>query len=145
METLHFSIKINAPKKRVWDTMLADETFRLWAGEISEGAYYQGDWEQGSKITFINASGNGVLSRIAENKPYELILIENYGVIENGVEKTKSPEAALAADMHESYTFRETGGATEVSVSTNTDDEYKPIFERAWPKALLKLKALCER
>jgi uncharacterized protein YndB with AHSA1/START domain len=145
METLHFSIKIKAPKERVWSTMLADETFRQWAGEISKGSYYEGSWEQGGKIKFMNSNGSGVLSRIAKNKPHECISIENYGVIENGVEKTQSPEAAMATSMQETYTFRETDGVTEVLVTTNADGEYKPIFEQAWPKALLKLKALCER
>lgn len=145
METLHFSIKINAPKERVWDIMLADKPFRQWSGEISQGSYYEGSWEQGSNIRFMNATGGGVLSRIAQNKLHEFILIENYGVIEHGVEKTEGPIVAQAASMHENYTFTETDGITEVLVETNADDEYKPIFERVWPKALAKLKALCEQ
>lgn len=144
METLHFSIKINAPKEHVWNTMLADKTFRQWSNEISEGSHYEGTWEQGSKIKFIDSHGNGTLSRIAENKPYEFTSIENYGAITNGIESTESQNAIIAADMHETYTFKETNGVTEVSITTNADDEYKPIFEQAWPRALLKLKALCE-
>lgn len=144
METLYFSIKINAPKKHVWNTMLTDETFRQWSNEISKGSHYEGDWEQGSKIKFRDSNGNGTLSRIAENKLYELISIDNYGVIENGAESTTSSNARAVASMHENYTFKETNGATEVLINTNADDEFKPIFEQTWPKALVKLKALCE-
>lgn len=144
METLYFSIKINAPKEHVWNTMLADETFRQWSDEISEGSHYKGSWERGSKIKFIDSNGSGTLSRITESRLYESISIENYGVIANGVESTQSPDAKIAADMHENYTFKEANGMTEVLVNTNADDKFKLIFERVWPKALAKLKSLCE-
>ncbi|MDQ5893468.1 MAG: hypothetical protein QG640_480, partial [Patescibacteria group bacterium] len=30
MQKIHFSIQINAPKEKVWDTMLGEATYREW-------------------------------------------------------------------------------------------------------------------
>ena len=53
MTTLHYLIFINAPKEKVWDTMLKDETYREWTKPFCEGSYYRGDWSEGSKIIFL--------------------------------------------------------------------------------------------
>ena len=59
MEKLSFSIIINAPNKKVWDTMLEDNTYRIWTEEFSPGSHYIGDWNQGSKILFLGPSNDG--------------------------------------------------------------------------------------
>lgn len=34
-QKLHFTITINAPKEKVWDTMLQDTTFREWTAPFN--------------------------------------------------------------------------------------------------------------
>jgi hypothetical protein len=97
MQKLNFSIVINAPKEKVWKTMLEDATYRLWTTPFSEGSYYKGDWSKGSKIIFLGPNPEtgkegGMVSRIAENKLYEYISIEHLGIINDGVEDTTSEE-----------------------------------------------------
>ena len=121
MEKINFSVEINAPKEKVWDTMLGDKTYREWTKPFSPGGYFEGSWEEGSKMLFIGpdpetGKEGGMVSRIAENRPYEYISIEHLGIIHEGVEDTTSEEAKKWAPAHENYTFTEIEGGTRVDV-----------------------------
>ena len=146
MNTLHFSIFINAPKEKVWDTMLEDATYRLWTKPFNETSYYEGDWSEGSQILFLgtdterNVSG-GMISRIAKNIPFEYVSIQHLGMIENGVETLFEGDNAF-----ENYTLVEKDGGIELRIEmTNTLDEYVAYMNETWPKALDVLKALAEK
>lgn len=144
MQKLHFSVKVNAPKEKVWDTMLGEESYKQWTDVFMEGSYYEGSWSQGSKIRFLapDEEGNmqGMVSRIKENREYEYVSIEHLGFIQNGEEDTTSDWAGAL----ENYTFREKNGQTEVLVDMDTEEEYAEMFQEMWPKALEKLKKLAE-
>jgi hypothetical protein len=150
MQKLHFSIIINAPKEKVWHTMLEDKTYREWTAAFNPGSYYKGDWNKGSKILFLGPDPEtgiegGMVSRIAENKPYEYISIEHLGIVKNGVEDTTSEEAKKWAPAFENYTFEEKDGATEVLVEMDIDEKAAEIFNKMWPDALQRLKAIAEQ
>ena len=150
MEKLNFKIEINAPKEKVWNTMLEDATYRLWTTPFSEGSYYKGDWSKGSKIIFLGPNPEtgkegGMVSRIAENKLYEYISIEHLGMINDGVEDTTSEEVKKWTPAFENYTFKEKNGKTDVLVDMDINEEYKEMFEGMWPTALKKLKELAEK
>jgi len=147
MNTLNYSIFIDAPKEKVWDTMLEDATYREWSKPFNETSYYEGDWSEGSKILFLSKDkdGNtagGMNSKIAKNIPYQYISIQHLGLIENGVEKPWEGEG----DGFESYTFIEKDGGTQVDVElTNIPDSYLEMMNEMWPQALEALKALAEK
>jgi activator of Hsp90 ATPase-like protein len=150
MQKLHFSIVINAPKEKVWHTMLEDKTYREWTAAFNPGSHYKGDWNKGSKILFLGpdpktGEEGGMVSRIAENKPYEFISIEHLGIVHNGVEDTTSEEAKKWAPAFENYTFREKDGTTEVLVDMDIDEKEAEMFNKMWPDALQKLKELAEK
>src|SRR5690606_4647550 len=95
MKKLQFSIFINASKEKVWDTMLGEDTYRQWTKAFNPTSRFEGDWSEGSKILFIGTDENGeneggMVSRIAENRPYEYISIEHLGFVQGGVEDTES-------------------------------------------------------
>jgi len=150
MKKLHFSISIQAPKEKVWHAMLDDQPYREWAEAFSKGGYYQGSWEKGSKILFLGPDPDtgkegGMVSRIAENKPYEFISIEHLGIVNNGIEDTTSEEARKWSPAFENYTFSEKDGATELLIDLEVADEYVEMFERMWPDGLERLKNIAER
>ena len=145
MEKLNFSIEINAPKEKVWEIMLADETYRQWTEPFSPGSYFEGSWEEGSKMKFLSPGGDGMFAVIAENRPFEYLSIEHRGMIKNGTEDSESEEVKKWLPAHENYTFREKDGVTEVLVEMDTNEEYKKMFEETWPRALQVLKELSER
>ena len=148
MQKLKFSIVINAPKEKVWDTMLEDKTYRQWTEAFAPGSYYKGDWNQGSKMLFLGPGENGLMgmvSRIKENKKYEYISIEHLGFVQDGKEDTESEGAKSMAGALENYTFNENDGKTEVIVDMDSNEEYADMFKDMWPKALQKLKELAEQ
>lgn len=148
METLHFSITINAPKEMVWNTMLGEDTYREWTAEFMQGSYFEGNWNEGSRIYFLapgkNGKTSGMVSRIKENRQHEHVSIEHLGFVENGIEDTTSEAVKSWAGARENYTFRENNGQTDVLVDMDTSEEYKEMFLETWPKALQKLKKLSE-
>lgn len=150
MEKLHFSIDVNAPKEKVWATMLDDATYREWTRVFNKnGSWYEGDWTPGSTIRFIGPDDGGKLmgmvSRVKENRPYEYVSIEHLGIIHDGKEDTTSDEVNKWRPAFENYAFKEKNGVTEVSVDMDTQEDYKEMFEGMWPKALQELKRLAER
>lgn len=150
MQKIHFSIVVNAPKEKVWHTMLEDKTYREWTATFNPGSYYKGDWNKGSKILFLGpdpqtGEDGGMVSRIAENKPYEFISIEHLGIVHNGVEDTTSEDAKKWAPAFENYTFKEKDGTTEVRVDIDIDEKEAEMFNKMWPDALRKLKELAEK
>lgn len=157
MQKIYFSIFIKAPREKVWDTILSEDTYREWASVFNPGSYFKGSWEEGSKMLFLgpNPEGGtegGMVSRIKENRLHKFISIEHLGIINNGVEDTTSEEAKKWSSSYENYTFLDKDGGTEVLVDlsvideyTDMFEEYKDMFEDKWPAALLKLKELAER
>jgi uncharacterized protein YndB with AHSA1/START domain len=144
METLNFSIKINAPKEKVWDVLLGEKTYPEWTSVFAPGSEAETDWKEGSRALFTDGKGNGMISRIAKNIPNEFISIEHLGMIENGVEDLTSDKVKAWAGAHENYTLKESGGGSELVVDMDTDKEYKDYFTKTWPMALDKVKAIAE-
>ena len=133
MIKLRFSIEIKAPKEKVWDTMLSDETYRQWTEAFSPGSYFEGSWDEGADIKFLaskkDGDPDGMMSKIKENKPYEFISIEHIGIIKDGKEDIASEEVKKWSGALENYTLKEKDGMTEVLVEMDSVDEYKEMFE----------------
>ncbi|HVR28715.1 MAG TPA: SRPBCC domain-containing protein [Thermoanaerobaculia bacterium] len=148
MRRLHFSITVEAPREKVWETMLGDTTYRQWTSAFAPGSYYEGDWGRGSKILFLapgeDGKLGGMVTRIAESRPPEYVSIEHLGMVQDGREDTESEAVKEWAGARESYTLKEIDGGTEVSVEMDTTEEHEAMFEEIWPKALQKLKELAE-
>lgn len=147
MNTLNYSIFINADKEKVWNTMLEDATYRQWTKAFNETSHYVGDWSEGSKIHFLGTDENGdnlggMVSEIAKNIPFEYVSIKHLGIIENGVEKPYDENTV----GFENYSFTEKDGGTQLDVElTNLPVEYQDMMNEMWPKALDILKEISER
>lgn len=148
METMHMEISINAGAEKVYDTMLDEKKFREWTVDFNPTSHYKGSWEKGSKIIFLGTDeqGNvgGMVSRIKENVPNRFVSIEHLGIIQGDKEILSGPEIEGWAGALENYTLTEKNGKTLLAVDVDVNQEYKDYFTETWPKALDKLKALCE-
>ena len=146
-KTLTFSVSIQSPRIHVWETMISLEGYRVWTAAFMEGCYFSGSWEQGTKIQFLapdTGGGGGMTAVIAENRPYEFISIKHLGEVAGGVEDTTSEKVLAWAPAYENYSFAETSGGTEVTVSLDTLPEHETYMNETFPKALALLKNLCE-
>jgi uncharacterized protein YndB with AHSA1/START domain len=147
MRRLTFRIEIDAPRSRVWSAMLDDATYRDWTSEFSPGSRFEGDWGEGSRIRFIGPGENGdggIVSRVRANRLHEYVELEHIGVVHEGREDTTSDVAHEWAGAHESYTFTDAGGKTELLVKCDTTEEHEAMFGEMWPRALERLKAISE-
>lgn len=143
MKRLEFTARINAPRERVWHTMLDDATYRDWTRAFSEGSYFEGDWSEGSVMRFLGPDGQGGLAhRVRECRPFERVAMTVIGVIENGAVKQAPGEWTGAI---EEYTLRDAGDQTELHVAVDTAEQYAGMMNDGWNKALARLKELAER
>lgn len=149
IKKLQFKEIINAPVEKVWDIMLSDETYRQWTEAFHAGSYFEGDWSEGSNIKFLAVDDGklgGMFSKIAKNDKYKFISIEHLGLISEGVVDTESDFAKKFAGAFENYTFNKVDdNTTELLVEVDAEEgEFATMFEGMWPKALEKLKSMCE-
>lgn len=148
MEKIHTSVIIRASREKVWDTMLTDASYRKWTSAFHPGSYYKGTLAQGEKILFLgpNEGGEmGMVSRVAEIRPYEFVSFEHLGIVRNGVEDIESEEAKKWSPAFENYTFTDKDGGTEVVIDQDIESSYKTEFEEMWRRALTLLKDLAEK
>ncbi len=130
--------------------MLSQDTYREWVGTFSEGARFEGSWDQGSKICFLgpdpeSGKEGGMFSLIKENRLHEFVSIEHLGMVIDGVEDTTSEEAKKWVSAYENYTFTEEEGVTTLTVDIDVAEEYIEMFNEMWAQGLAKIKEIAER
>lgn len=145
MKTLTFETTIQAPRQRVWDTLIGEQTYPAWTAAFSEGSYFTGSWDEGARIQFRSPGGDGMSSVIAENRLHEFISIRHLGMIEKGVEDTTSEKVRAWAPAHENYRLADAPGGCRLTVTLDTAPDWEQYMQDAFPKALGSLKAMCER
>ena len=146
MEKIHFSTNIDASNKKVWDVLWDDNSYREWTSVFAEGSYAKTDnWKEGSKVLFLSPGGDGMVSRVAANKPNKFMSFEHLGVVKKGIEDTESEEVKGWAGAKESYTLIEDNGKTKLEVDLDSTDEFKDYFLKTFPLALEKVKDLAEK
>lgn len=146
MEHLEYKIEIAAPAKKVWETMLQEETYKQWVGKSWPGSLYEGKWAKGEKIRFIGPDGSGTLAELVEVKPYEAIFARHIAALQPGSIEDRTSEMARGwIGTTEEYRFTEHHGKTTLTVSMETTPEWGKMFDEGWPTALEELKKLTER
>ena len=145
LKTINKSVNINAPKEKVWKVLLDDKYTRTWYNEFSEGTYAETDWTPGSKALFRDKSGMGLIAKITENKPYEVIAMEHQGMItSSGKEDYDSEMAKSVKGAIEKYTLSEDNGTTRLQITCDMEEKYFDSMSNAWERALNKVKELSE-
>jgi len=85
-----------------------------------------------------------MIAEIVEHIPNSFISIRHYGIVDGDNEITDGPKVEAWAGAFENYTFLESEGHTSLTVELDTNEEYAQYFDEAWPRALRKLKEICE-
>lgn len=145
MEKQSFRILINAPREMVWSFLWEDSHYREWTTVFCDGSYAESDWQEGSKILFLSPGRNGMVSQIAVKRSPEFMSFRHLGEVKEGVEDTTSDAVKDWSGAEENYTLKESGNATELMVEMDMNDQMREYFMDTWPKALERIKQLCER
>jgi len=161
MKKLQFKVSINAPVSRVYDFMLgisSKSTYEQWTSLFNPTSTYEGSWDKGNKILFVGVDEKGekggMVSRIVENIPKQFVSIQHYGLLVGGKEITEGPEVEKWANGFEDYSFEENNahpddpvgrGTTSLTVDLDTTEDFLDYMNENYPKALNKLKEICEK
>jgi uncharacterized protein YndB with AHSA1/START domain len=147
-EMLHFEITIDNTPENIFRIMLEDVAFRQWTAVFNPTSRYMGSWAKGEKIVFLgtdtDGKSGGMVCRIRENIPGRFLSIESLREIVDGKEVNGNEHSNTWRGSLENYSFKPVGSQTLLSVDTDVPTDMKSYFTEAWPKALAKLKSLCE-
>lgn len=152
MRKLQFKININASANKVYDTMLGisnKSTYEQWTALFNPTSTYEGSWAKSSKIMFFGTDDKGekggMVSEIFDNIPNKFVSIRHYGLVKADEEITEGPEVEKWANGFENYTFEESNGISMVIVDLDTTEDFLGYMNETYPKALDKLKEICEK
>src|SRR5690606_35891440 len=120
-----------------------------WTALFNPTSSYEGSWEKGAKMRFIGmdeqGEKGGMVSEIADLMPNRFVSIRHYGLVKGENEITEGPEVEKWANGYENYTFVENNGTTSVTVDLDIVEEFADYMNEKYPKALQKLKEICEQ
>ncbi|QHS55764.1 SRPBCC domain-containing protein [Mucilaginibacter sp. 14171R-50] len=142
-----YSISINAPRKKVWETLWGETTYTQWTAPFCEGSKAVTDWQEGSKVLFTDREDRGMIAVIARCIPYEYMSFKMLGELVNGIEDFTSENARKIAGAFENYTLTPEGDKTLLVINLtgmNMDKGIMDYLAAAWPKALEALKLIAE-
>ena len=140
---MQFSIKIDASREKVWQTLWEDKTFRDWGNIIDEGLYMEGVMAEGSEVQFISSvSGVGVTSVIEKLAPHEYIAFKQ---VADTMDSGKQVREKEWTGGKESFELIEKNGITNLTVKIDVPPGLEEIFQDRFPKALERVKILAEK
>lgn len=144
----NFTIEINAAAAHIFKILTDKKGFSDWTSVFNPTSHYEGSWKKGSKIRFLGEDEHGkitgMVSEIREFIPGIFISIVHHGQVRDGIEVMEGPGVDEWSGALEEYFLRENEGRTELKVSMDIIAEFRNYFEMTWPRALQKLKEICE-
>jgi uncharacterized protein YndB with AHSA1/START domain len=144
IEKLTFIVEINAKAATVWNKLWNSESYKIWTGAFCEGSYYEGELQQGNRVHLLTPSGEGMYSDVFFVKENEKFVFQHNGNIKDFAEQPIDEATSKWTGCFEAYTLTEKDGKTELKVEVDTVNEYIDFMKTTFPKALEKLKILCE-
>ncbi len=145
METLKYTVLIEAEPAVVWQVMLDETTYRQWVKAFSPDSYYDGVWEQGADMLFLDPNMGGTKAVLEVVEPPHRILARHVALVDQqGVESTSGPMADGWIGSTEAYEFVPIGDATRLDIVIKTHEDFVDMFDAGWPAGLAVLKRLCE-
>lgn len=145
MKTIKKKIDIRASREAVWSVLTEDQYVRQWYTAFSESARAETDWKIGSKVLFIDDTQNGLIGKVVQNKPNELLSVEYTGMVLNGKEDYEHPESIAVKGGYETYALLQKKDVTELQISGDMSDGLYNAMSSLWDDALVKLKSLAEQ
>lgn len=144
MKKATFSVQINAPKEKVWETLWNDATYRQWTTVFHEGSHAVSDWQEGSEVLFLGPDGGGMFSKIERMVSNEIMEFKHLGMFKDGEKQPSTEETKAWEGCMENYYLTQTNGNTELRVELDIAEDHEDFFKEAFPKALQKVKELAE-
>jgi uncharacterized protein YndB with AHSA1/START domain len=144
LKKINFSISINATKEKVWNVLWDDENYKAWTAAFAAGSHAVTDWQEGSKVLFLDGKGDGMFCSIAKKIPNEFMSFKYNGEVKNNVEILADEKISPWVNGHENYTLVEEKGTTTLNVEIMVTESMMDYFTKTFPKALQLVKEIAE-
>ena len=135
MKALEFSTEVNATPEKVWKTLWENDSYTIW----SSGNRFEGNWEQGSTMKFLDPKNNGMYNEVEINNPEKELKMKHIGWIFDGELSPQGWE-----DSNISYQLEPNENSTKLNVKINALDEFVDFYNDYIPKISAKIKELSE-
>jgi uncharacterized protein YndB with AHSA1/START domain len=144
LKKISFSATIKASKEKVWAVLWNDESYKAWTSAFTQGSHAVSDWNEGSKILFLDAKGSGMYSTIAKKIPNEFMAFKHIGEVKDNIEQPLNEKNQSWSGSTENYTLKETDGVTELTIEMDVVESFMDYFTKTFPVALEYIKNLAE-
>lgn len=143
LKDLEFSIEIAAPVARVWDCMLDPLAYRDWTSAFAQGSYYEGSWEAGRRLRFLDPRGFGMEAVVDESRLHEWLALRLVGELREG--RPVADSRLIREPARETYRFSPTPeGGTRLTIQLQGWEGFLDVLQATWPQALARLKVMAE-
>jgi hypothetical protein len=139
MKFLEFEIQINATPEKVWETLLTQDSYKKWASAMNEGTYFEGNWEVGSIMKFLDPQNNGMYNLVTENIRFKVLGMKHLGWILKGELSPQNWE-----DSTLNYNLEPSENGTLLKGTVNSLDEFVEFFNSKYPQNFEHIKRLAE-
>jgi uncharacterized protein YndB with AHSA1/START domain len=144
LKKIDFSISINAPKEKVWNAIWDDENYKAWTAAFATRSHAVTDWQEGSKVLFLDGKGDGMFCTIAKKIPNEFMSFKYNGEVKNNVEIPADEKTSPWVNGHENYTLKEADAVTTLDVEMTVTEDMMDYFTKTFPNALQLVKEIAE-
>ena len=139
MKLLEYTIQINATPEKVWEVLFTQDNYKKWASAMNEGTYFEGTWEEGSIMKFLDPKNNGMYNLVVKNIPNKQLSMKHLGWILEGVLTPQNWE-----DSTLDYILEPNENGTLLIGKVNSLDEFVDFFNSKYPKNFENIKNLAE-
>ena len=139
MKFLEFEIQINATPEKVWETLFTQDSYKKWASAMNEGTYFEGNWEVGSIMKFLDPQNNGMYNLVTENIRFKVLGLKHLGWILKGELSPQNWE-----DSTLNYILEPSENGTLLKGTVNSLDEFVEFFNSKYPQNFEHIKRLAE-
>lgn len=144
MQTLTYSVIIDADRDRIWEVLWNDKTYREWTKVFTDGSHAVSDWNEGSPIEFRDGKGSGMFSEIVKLEPSQLMMFQHLGSIKDGEHVEFSGDLKDWTGSFETYRLADADSGSKLTVEIDSSENFREFFDEKFPQALNKVKTLSE-
>lgn len=139
MKLLEFKTQINAPAEKIWKVLFTQDENKNWPSAVNEGTCFEGTWEEGSVMRFLDDENNGMYNSVEKNIPNKELIMKHLGWIYDGELSPQDWE-----DSTVTYLLESNENGTLLTGKINALDEFVDFFNSKYPSNLEKVKKLSE-
>lgn len=107
---------------------------------MNEGTYFEGNWEVGSIMKFLDPQNNGMYNLVTENIRFKVLGMKHLGWILKGELSPQNWE-----DSTLNYILEPSENGTLLKGTVNSLDEFVEFFNSKYPQNFEHIKRLAEK